>query len=499
MSTINTGCNHRLSMPPTTESASEACGLGTVKAGMDVIAIGLACKSCAFSQHPIQHVGDEPEAPAAGASAPSVVDAGFVPVSGGLPLEPIMTPAEVRGQETPPAVDSFAKRTADVKALLEEVPDEEASLLVDDKPPRETFEESLAKGCSWWSPGGSLMGWSKLKDAKLCLRSFFYKHVLGLERKSTDALFSAEPDPKKISARDLGVLVHAAVENFYRHGDVVSMMEPIEAVKGPYPQLALEARRLCNFYLRRFNDIEVREWDVRCVERESRYYFPARKAAGKRRRCCITSRLDGCYRQMRPGEGRLEPGSRAQDNLRIHELKTVQYIGGRLRGFFQKAQLLQQLLTFNHGHLVSKNGDVLAKSLNEIVGETWSITVTHLGKAMKQDPNKDIERTTFSIPEERVFRYRDSIGDWYYEEVVDRLFSSKRDDPLTWPMSWLCEDVHWTGWNCPFIPLCEADEADVADMFDQHEDRRLDPASLEMPAKLAKLAKEKTATIADNK
>jgi hypothetical protein len=66
-------------------------------------------------------------------------------------------------------------------------------------------------------------------------------------------------------------------------------------------------------------------------------------------------------------------------------------------------------------------------------------------------------------------------------------------------MSWLCEDVHFTGWNCPFIPLCEADEVDVDALFVQHEERRLDPAALEMPAKLAKEAKEKTATIADNK
>jgi len=489
---ITTGCKHTFEgLPLTAEVANEVCGLGTLKAGMYLNDIANACLDCAFRIVDDTSVASPPTSPS------STVDAGFVPVTGGLPLEPIMRSDEVASQETPPAVDSFAQRTADIKLLLEEVPLDDNETFVDDKLPRQTFEESLAASCSWWSPGGSLMGWSKLKDARLCLRSFYYKYVLGLERKSTDQIWETQPDPKKVSARDLGVLVHAALENFYRHGDVAAMLEPIEAIKGAHPQLSLEGRRLCNFYLRRFNDIEVKEWDVRCVERESRYYYPARKAGGKRRRCCITSRLDGCYRQMRPGEGRLPPGTRAADNLRIHELKTVQYIGGRLRGFYQKAQLLQQLLTFNHGHLVSKNGDVLAKSLNDIVGETWSITVTHLGKAMKQDPEKDITRTTFSIPAERVERYRESMGDWYYEEVLDRLFSEKKDDPRTWPMSWLCEDVHFTGWNCPFIPLCEADEVDVDSLYTQG--RKLDPASLEMPAKLAKDAKEKTATIADNK
>lgn len=491
---ITTGCKHTFEeLPLTNEIANEVCGLGTLKAGMFLNDIANACADCAFRV----------EAPAAGASmaavsAPSMVDAGFVPVTGGLPLEPIMRSDEVALQETPPTVDSFARRTADIKALLEEVPDtSDETSLVTPSQPLQSFEEALQAGCPWWSPGGSLMGWSKLKDARLCLRSFFYKHVLGLERKSNDQIWETQPDPKKVSARDLGTLVHAALENFYRHGDVAAMLEPIEAIKGQYPQLSLEGRRLCNFYLRRFNDIEVKEWDVRCVERESRYYFPSRKTGGKRRRCCITSRLDGCYRQMRPGESRLEPGRRAQDNLRIHELKTVQYIGGRLRGFYQKAQLLQQLLTFNHGHLVGKNGDVLAKSLNDIVGETWSITVTHLGKAMKQDPNKDIERTTFSIPTERVERYRVSMGDWYYEEILDRLFSETAEDPRTWPMSYLCEDLHFQGWNCPFIPLCEADEIDVDSLYTQG--RRLRPTDLEMPAKLAKEAKEKTATIADNK
>ena len=515
---VVTGCRHQLTLPATSEACSEACGLGRLSVAQGATDIAKVCASCTFA---VQTAAPTPAAtgaaPAAAepapatepaASAGSIVEAGFTALPSGLPREPIIKDGEVWNQSMPPLIDSPGQqRLAELKAAME-APDDDGNVTPPSTSALPPFEQVLAAGCSWWAAGGSLMGWSRLKTAKMCRAMFFYQHVLGLERKPDNIIYQEQPDPspkarERVPARELGTLVHACLEAFYRSGDFEQAYAPAEAVKGPYPRLALEARRLINFYMTRFNEEETREWDMRCVERESRYFFPARKVGGKRRRCCISAKLDGCYRQRRSGEGCLPAGERARDGLRIHEIKTVQYVGGRLRGFYQKAQLLQNLLCFNHGHLVSnRTGEVLAKSLAELVGDCWDVTVTHIGKAVKQDPNKDIERTTFAIPRERVVAFAEEIGDWYYEEILARLYSPHVADRTTWPRDWNCEDLIWPGWTCPYVTLCEANEADVELFYTRRPALLVDGVvtdALEMPKKLEKLTKTRKDVVTDNK
>lgn len=417
----------------------------------------------------------------------STVSAGYVPTRT-IPVEqivPVITPAEaINSPLPPPAVAPLPPPDAEggVAAVIED-PNYFPLPELSDEPPPQTIlqqpvDELVAAACPWYTPGGSLMGWSKLKCAKLCLRQFFYEYVLGLRVKreptyanpiedspvDTDepspvAVRSAKTDAGKISALDLGSLVHACIEAFYRTGDLEAMWAPAEAVKRQYPALALETRRLVNFYLRRFNEDEAQNWDNRAVERESRYYFPARKCAGKRRALCISARHDGIYRQLPVGSSaRLPPGKRAAPGeARIAEIKTTATLTyNRLRGFYQDAQLMANLLTYNHGHAVKKDGTVLKQSTAELFGSTDTVTVTWIGKGKTQDINKDIERVDYAIPDTRVLEFAADIEDWYYEELGDRLFSAHYLEPATWRKDWLCKDIHYMSWICPFLSLCEA-------------------------------------------
>jgi hypothetical protein len=318
---------------------------------------------------------------------------------------------------------------------------------------------------------------------------------------SADGNEAVDSRPARVNALDLGTLIHACIETFYRTGDPAKMWLPADAVKHVYPELALETRRLVNFYLRRYNKIEAATWDMRSVERESRYYFPARKCAGRRRSLCVSCRHDGIYRPIKPGQARLPPGLPAPDGVNIHELKSTQTLtSARLRGFFQNAQVMMNLLCYNHGHAVKKAGTVLVASNADLIGPADVVMVTHIGKPKRMDVNKDIERTPYAIPESRVLAFRDDLADWYYEEIADRLFNENCDDLATWRKDWLCQDVFFSGWTCPFVPLCEAIGATTEELYEKSRGP-LDPETLEMPKELAKAekAKAKAAAVVEAK
>lgn len=285
---------------------------------------------------------DTPDAPGPAAAATSVVVAGYVPARS-VPVEqivPVIPTSETLTQPVPPStVATYPPSTFPDEELV--IPDS------DDAPPpgaivQQPVDQLISAACPWHTAGGSLMGWSKLKCAKLCRRKFCYEYVLGLRPRrdpqyvqpdqplADDDLEPVDDKAKKrtpagrISALDLGILVHACIEAFYRTGDLEQMWTPAEAVKRQYPALALECRRLVNFYMRRFNQEEADTWDNRAVERESRYYFPARRCAGKRRALCLSSRHDGIYRKIYKGQARLPPGKPATDGqVRLHELKCL--------------------------------------------------------------------------------------------------------------------------------------------------------------------------------
>lgn len=433
----------------------------------------------------------------------TVVPAGYVPARA-VPaneVQPVIPPAEQVAQPLPPpTTGSYGQVMTDFTLTLDEVPDGAVE--------RQPVEKLLAAALPWYTPGGSLMGWSKLKQAKLCLRSFYYSAVLGLVLRreptyvlpETAPLFFDDdaPEPVKggrkeyISPLDLGTLVHACVECWYRTGDDQAMWAPAEAVKHHHPATALEARRLVNFYLRRYAEDEATTWDNRAVERESRYWFPPRKCGGKRRSLCVSARHDGIYRPLQPGEARLPPGTASKNNdIRVHELKTSATLTyNRTRGFMQNAQVMMGLLTYNRGHAVRKDGTVLAYPTAALFGSSEEVTVTWIGKTVRQDMQKDIDRMDYRIPSSRIDGFVADLEDWYYEEIGDRLFSTAYQQPETWRKDWQCADIHFSGSICPFLSVCEVDgQCNLNVLYEQIHPLNRD--LLEKPKALLKVDKGK--------
>jgi hypothetical protein len=427
-------------------------------------------------------------------------------------LRPAITVAELANPTHPPiTVATVASCQQAVTGRQSPAGDSQQAVTGRPQPPsgqRPYFDDLLKLNVPWITVGGSLMGWSKLKTAKYCLRQFFWEYLMGVELRPkvhTDddaASTSKRPKKVKISPLHLGSLVHACIEGFYRTGGMVGVEQPLNAVKVYYPEVALEARRLVSFYLEKFNTDERQTWDVRCVERESRYYYAPRKCGGKRRSLCISSRVDGAYRKIKPGMPRLAPGQVAVDALRLHELKstgTLYY--SRLRGFYMNAQLNLQLLSWNHGHAVqAQTGTVLKASNADLVGPTSIVTVTHIGKDKAQDPDTDIDRSHYMIPDDRLAAFEAEIGDWYYDEIGERLFSPHWADPATWRRDWTCSDRHYQAWNCPYLSICEAGQVDQT-IYQRRAGRGMTPDMVELPKELAKAtsARRKTAAEVDGK
>lgn len=362
--------------------------------------------------------------------------------------------------------------------------------------PRPYFDDLLKASIPWITVGGSLLGWSKLRAAKHCLRHFFWEYLMGVELRPSPRV--SDDGEVSISALHLGALVHAAIEGFYRTGGTVGVEQVFKAVAEHYPEVVLEARRLVGFYFTVYNATERQQWDMRTVERESRYYYPAKKCGGKRRRLGISSRIDNAYRLLRPGYPRLPPGQASPDGVRLHELKTTATLGwSRLRGFYMDAQLNLQLLTWNHGHATRRvrvDGpggepttatEVLRSSNAELVGTADVVTVTHIGKAKRQDPNKDIDRSHYMIPDDRVMQFAEEIGDWLYDVIGERLFSKWWDRPETWRRDWTCRDWQWQGYVCPYASICQAGEVDET-MYQRRPGHGLMPTDIELPKTLGK-------------
>lgn len=144
-------------------------------------------------------------------------------------------------------------------------------------------------------------------------------------------------------------------------------------------------------------------------------------------------------------------------------------------------------MTWNRGHAVTKDGRVMVASNAQLFGSTDSILVTHIGKAKKQDADA-IERIRIVIPQEVVEEYMNQTADWLYEDFGPRLFHPSCNDPATWPKSYLCKDIWYKGWTCPYMPICENPQGDYAAFYETG--RVIDPAALEKPKDLEKQIKK---------
>lgn len=332
--------------------------------------------------------------------------------------------------------------------------------------------------------GPSLFGTTALGAALRCLRYFFWSIVMGWKPRRAVIRADGTLDPLSV-----GILLHACHELYVMSGFDADMgLRPIEAVKADYPELGSEGYRLFDRYLTAFRAQDEGTWDVRAVELETRYYFEARKVGNKRRRLCITSRHDTVIRQTTQGQ-RLPLEEKSPDPLELHDLKTIANVtANAIRAYRHSLQVLQGLLTWNHGYYTEIHEGVryVAGLCVERFGEVREFLVTHIGKAKATfDPAKHTGRAPYVVKPELVTEFRDRIADVMYEEIAPRLFHPSLQDPGVWPKNYgSCHDK-MRGDTCPFMQLCElGSRADPSRIFDR--EPGLDPAKLEMPRKIGR-------------
>lgn len=315
--------------------------------------------------------------------------------------------------------------------------------------------------------GQSVFGNSRLRGARTCLRLFYYKEVQGLQ-------VYHEPGPSQdssgkvhLSPLEVGIGVHACAELYYKSCfDQVTAQRAVDAIKRAYPPLATEVNRLWGFYLHGFHDIDSRTWDIRGVELETRYFYPKRRVRGKQLSVCISARHDTVVRVIAPAAARLAAEEASPEGVWIHDLKTIAQISdGACRAWRHESQGLQNLLCFGEGFPVEpadpERGTPKRVGTTPAVvryGAPQGLIITHIGKAKEQDPHKHLKRTKYVLDPTLVAAFRDETGGWLYEVVIDRLAApaATRDDPATWPRSFLaCRDP-MTNRACEYLPLCES-------------------------------------------
>lgn len=308
--------------------------------------------------------------------------------------------------------------------------------------------------------GGSVFGWSILGRFRRCLRAGYYYTVLGWRPKPRPPESVNDKGKVQYDPFALGSLVHACSECYLCSlYDLEAHLVIVDSIKPFYPGLAAETQRLWGYYLDRYAANDSSTWDVRFVELESRYYYPARKCGSRRMSLCISSRHDAGFAQLDPGAPRRPLGERYEaGRVYVHELKTTaQMSSDSAAGFRHDPQVLQNLVCARFGRPVERDGALAKVTMEERYGPVEGVVITQIGKALNHDPNKHMARERYPVALPLVEEYRDTLGDWLYEELGPRLFSDEnvRLKPSTWPKSYTeCRDVV-TNRQCPFLRMCE--------------------------------------------
>ena len=352
--------------------------------------------------------------------------------------------------------------------------------------------------------GPSVLGWSKIKMGRLCLRSFYYRWIAGLVPKTHGDMTLDDNDDvpetqrstpaTRLSPLDIGSVFHATLELHRRTGGMRTW-DALYALRAAHPTLVLEVKRLVDAYIAKWGPIENREWDLRGTERESRYYFPSRRCAGRNRRLCISSRHDFLYHPLRQGEARA-PVSQPASSIYVGEMKTARAISRE--GYRVDAQILLHAATFKWGMPVTPNGVLLVdKTSEEIYGPLRGVTLDWIVKATKLDPSKHLQRQTYMVSEPQLKHFLESLGEWLYEELGARVFHAERETPSTWPQSWTCHGMFYPTWICPYHYLCDMASAHRGWQWQYEVADTLDLAALELPYKVAKTRRKKGRAVAE--
>jgi hypothetical protein len=308
--------------------------------------------------------------------------------------------------------------------------------------------------------GPSVHGWSRISNAHQCLRYYFYDFVAKLHVKrypEREVTFPGEEPSqfeKRLNPLWQGSLMHD-VRGLHLITGGMHTWDPLYAIRGLYPNYALEVYRLMKHYLESWGSGDNAKWDVRGVENESRKYFKPRRICGKARSLCVSSRHDALIHPLQQGEMRY-PVGKPTPRIDINEFKSTRVLASTtVEGYRVDGQALLHCGTYKYGRAVTSQGEVLEQSSEEIYGKLNSLMLDWVVKVKNFIPSKHLIRQHYIIPEDQVQHFLDRTGDFLYEEIGKRLFHKRWQDPDLWPQGWLCRGIYYPSWICPYAPICE--------------------------------------------
>jgi hypothetical protein len=332
--------------------------------------------------------------------------------------------------------------------------------------------------------GPSLMGNSKLRPFRKCLRRGFYEVVMGLRRPVEPERFYQ--GRVKLSALCLGALVHELLRQHYLGRDWEAVLPPI---LDHYPKLANEALRLVQQHNTSRDADDRDKWDVRFAEMESRLYLPARRVVGKGKgrgakkiSVCITARHDLGIRVKQAHEPRLPPHEKSQQ-IWIVDHKTIENVSrDATAAYAHDVQVLQNLVCYRDGWCETPAG---WRKSAEVYGPAAGFVLNLIGKAQNHDPNAHLIRTRYTVSPTILDEFVTNTADFVYEELLPRLLGTNGAKEATWPKGYDCRDPV-TSQACPYMQVCEQGgiaKVNLAAIYDPP--RPLDPQALLAPEKPA--------------
>jgi hypothetical protein len=291
------------------------------------------------------------------------------------------------------------------------------------------------------STGG--FSWSPLGVEASCERKSFYATAMGLQKKG------------KVTALQVGTLVHACMELHYKSGGMRTF-EPCDAVANAGAvDIAADARRYVYAHIQMFGQEEAQTWDVRGVELQGTWFMPPEKIGGKTVHIPLTCRHDLVVALRSPGAPCTPPGQPAMGGVHVVDYKTASRLSYDLtKGYGMDGQFLMNALVYRQAE---------AQTFGPLAGIIVSIIAKH--KKMTADSLFRVHTTADEA----------SVAEFYHAEVrplAVRLYSKladpvKRTDRTKWPKNHASCVTRYG--LCPYFDICDlppgSEDAVMADMY----------------------------------
>ena len=299
----------------------------------------------------------------------------------------------------------------------------------------------------------------KLVPHARCKRESYYRHVLGLRRKTKSTAFS------------IGSLFHAIMELHFRTGGA-KREELIDAVQqAGAVETAAMLRVMVRSYLGKYAQDHAARWDLRGIELNLTAFMGPYSIGRKQQYVPLTCRLDLLLAILRAGQARQPFGQPHPNGVWMQDYKTFTRLSSDLLSGYNRD------IQFLHNAFVWHNG-----GYNESMGRLNGVIVDLVRKGKRIDKKKGAEQLLVPISEQDLANY----GRYLLPEAVDLAqrvaCEEMRSNIEAWPQNLTA--CHRKYSACPFYELCDLGmtESTLCN-YKKHEPNIIDVESFAKPPK----------------